>query len=179
MSRCGSARPTPTAVSSVLGREEARLKKIANLNVKLQFASPSDLPPVAMDGGALQQVLGNILDNAVEASPAGGAIRVSAALIELSELEAREYLGAASAGPYVELRIADEGPGIRDDQRKRLFVEPFFTTKIRHRGLGLPVSLRVLIAHRGGVRIEVPSRGSVFHVALPLAAARVPDRGSA
>ena len=52
MSRCGSARPTPTSVSSVLAREEARLKKIPNLNVRLQFASPTDLPAVAIDGGA-------------------------------------------------------------------------------------------------------------------------------
>jgi signal transduction histidine kinase len=179
MSRSGAARMSVTTVSSVLGREEARLRKNANLDVKLQFASPNDLPPVAMDASALQQVLGNLLDNAVEASPPSGAVRVCAALIELSDEQAREYLGAASAGPFVELRIVDEGPGVRDDHRKKLFVEPFFTTKVRHRGLGLPVALRVLSAHRGGVRYEAQARGSAFHVVLPLAAARAPELGGA
>jgi signal transduction histidine kinase len=180
LSRSGAVRPMPTAVSSVLLREEARLRKIKGLTARLQFAAPNDLPPVAVDGGALQQVLGNLLDNAVEASPAGGAVRVSAALIELSEMEAGEYLGAAAAGPFVEVRISDDGPGVRDDHRAKLFVEPFFTTKVRHRGLGLPVALRILSSHRGGVRYEAgPNRGATFHVALPLAAARVPDPGNA
>jgi signal transduction histidine kinase len=179
MSRSGAARMSSTSVSGVLGREEARLRKNANLDVKLQFASPNDLPPVAMDASALQQVLGNLLDNAVEASPPAGAVRVSASLIELSDEQAREFLGSASAGPFVELRIVDEGPGVREDHRKKLFVEPFFTTKVRHRGLGLPVALRVLTAHRGGVRYDAPARGSAFHVVLPLAAARAPELGGA
>jgi signal transduction histidine kinase len=179
LSRSGAPRVSATSVSNALAREEARLRKNASLNVKLQFASPNDLPHVAIDASALQQVLGSLLDNAVEASPPAGAVRVCASLIELSDEQAREYLGAASAGPFVELRISDEGPGIRNDHRKKLFVEPFFTTKVRHRGLGLPVVLRVLTALRGGVRYEVSARGSAFHVVLPLAAAHVPEQGGA
>lgn len=180
LSRSGIARSMPTGVSNVLAREEVRLKKLPNQNVRLQFASPSDLPAVAMDGGALQMLLGSILDNAVEASPANSAVRVSAALIELSDAEAHEFLGAASAGPYIEMRISDEGPGVTDENRKRLFVEPFFTTKVRHRGLGLPVAYRILHAHRGGARYEfIPGRGSVVHMVLPLASARSVDSGAA
>ncbi|MCE9529771.1 MAG: hypothetical protein K8T89_01320 [Planctomycetes bacterium] len=178
MSRSGMARPMPTNVGGVLAREETRLKKSAP-TVRLQCAAASDLPAVLMDPAALQTVLSHLLDNAVEASPPNGVIRVSTALIELSDAEAREYYGGATAGPYVELRIADEGSGVRDDYRKRLFVEPFFTTKVRHRGLGLAIVFRILYAHRGGVRFESNStRGSVFHVVLPLAAARTSEPGN-
>ncbi len=176
LSRSATARPVPSSVSLMLNREEARLKKLP-LATRLQFAAANDLPPIAMDASALQQAVGHLLDNAVEASPPGGTVRVSATLIELSELEAREFLGAASAGSYVELRIADEGSGVREDHRKKLFVEPFFTTKVRHRGLGLAVVMRILTAHRGGVRHEPAGRGSIFHVVLPLAAARSVNPG--
>lgn len=180
LSRSGIARPMPATVSQVLSREEQRLRKLPNLQAKLQFASPGELPPVAVDSAALQQVLGHLLDNAVEASPPGGAVRVAASLIELSSVEASDYLGAVTPGPYVEIRVADEGPVIRDDYRKKLFVEPFFTTKVRHRGLGLPVALRILTAHRGGARYEAGTgRGSIFHVVLPLCAARAPEPGAA
>ncbi len=127
----------------------------------------------------MQQSLGAILDNAVEATPAGGTVRVDASLIELSEMEARDYVGAVAAGPFVEIRVSDEGPGVREEHRKKLFVEPFFTTKVRHRGLGLPIALRIVSAHRGGVRYAAsPARGSQFYVVVPLAAARVPETGS-
>ena len=171
LSRAGIARPMPTSIGSVLASEEARIRK--NANVRIQLAIAGDLPPVAVDAGSLQTAFAHLLDNAVEASPTGGLIRVSAQLVELSETEAREFLGTASAGPFVAVRIADEGPGVKDEHRKRLFVEPFFTTKVRHRGIGLPVVFRIMHAHRGGVRYETaPGRGSIIQVVLPLAAAR-------
>jgi signal transduction histidine kinase len=75
----------------------------------------------------------------------------------------------------VEVRIADTGPGLTDDARRRMFVEPFFTTKFRHRGLSLAVVYRMLYAHRGGVQVDSqPGRGTTVRVVLPLAAARVP-----
>ena len=121
----------------------------------------ADLPPVAVEAGTLQLILGNILDNAVEASPQRGSSGWKLRSIQLSESEARDYLGQVSAGPYVLVRISDEGPVIRDEYRRKMFVEPFFTTKVRHRGLGLSIVYRVLSAHRGGARVEaVSDRGT-------------------
>jgi len=178
LSRSGASRPMPTTVSSVLAREETRLRK-ATQAVRLQFVVPTDLPAVALDAGALQSIMAILLENAVEASPPSGLVRVTASLVELSDAEAREFLGAAMPGPYVEICVGDEGPGIRDDHRQRMFVEPFFTTKIRHRGLGLPVVFRILHAHRGGIRFDTaPGRGSVFQMVLPLAGARTSERGA-
>ncbi len=171
LSRSGVAKPMPTAIGPILASEEARIRK--NPNVRIQVETGSGLPPVAVDSGILQVLLAHLLDNGVDASPAGGLIRVSAQLIELSEGEAGDLLGNASAGPFVAVRIADEGAGVKDEHRKRLFVEPFFTTKVRRRGLGLPVVYRIVHAHLGGIRFEsTPGRGSTVEVALPLAAAR-------
>ena len=177
LSRAGIARPMPASVGSVLASEVARVRK--NANVWIDPTSVNDLPPVAVDSGSLQTVIGHLLDNAVEASPVGGTIRVTANLIELSDAEAREMLGGASAGPFVSVTIVDEGPGVKEEHRKKLFVEPFFTTKARHRGLGLPVVYRTLYAHRGGVRFETAPGRTLFQVVLPLAAARAAGQSPA
>ena len=68
--------------------------------------------------------------------------------------------------------MADNGPGIKPEVRRRLFAEPFFTTKVRHRGLGLAVCYRILCAHRGGIQLSpvaAPGTGTQVRVVLPLA----------
>ena len=100
---------------------------------------------------------------------------MTARLVELAPGELAGFLGCPATGPHVEVRIADAGPGLTDDARRRMFVEPFFTTKFRHRGLSLAVVYRMLYAHRGGVQVDSrPGQGTTMRVVLPLAAARVP-----
>jgi signal transduction histidine kinase len=73
--------------------------------------------------------------------------------------------------------LTDTGIGIKPEVRRRLFAEPFHTTKVRHRGIGLAIVYRILCSHRGGIQIDpVPSPGTGTHVrvVLPLAAARPP-----
>jgi signal transduction histidine kinase len=71
--------------------------------------------------------------------------------------------------------ITDSGTGIKPETRRRLFAEPFHTTKIRHRGLGLAVVYRIVTAHRGGIQIDpvpAPGTGTQVKVVLPLVVAR-------
>jgi signal transduction histidine kinase len=71
---------------------------------------------------------------------------------------------------------------MKPEVRKRLLVEPFFTTKVRHRGLGLAIAYRILCAHRGGLQIDgvpAPGTGTQVRVVLPLAAARPPAAAGA
>jgi signal transduction histidine kinase len=147
------------------------------LGVRVEKDFPPNLPPVAVEAGPLQVVLGHLLENAVEACPQGGVVRVSARTVELTEADARGYLGRAAAGPYLQIAVSDTGPGIKPEVRRRLFVEPFFTTKVRHRGLGLAVAYRVLCSHRGGIQLDPvppPGTGTMAKVVLPLAAVRPP-----
>ena len=66
--------------------------------------------------------------------------------------------------------MADAGPGFRPDVLRQVSEEPFVTTKVRHRGLGLAIAFRTLHAHGGGLWIESNPGGSVVHVYLPPAA---------
>ncbi|MFM8272629.1 MAG: ATP-binding protein [Gemmata sp.] len=175
LSRSGQTRPNPGAVALALTKEETRLKTAAQTGVRIEKELPPNLPPVAVEAGVLQIVLGHLLENAVEACPGGGTVRVVVRAVELTDADARCYLGRACVGGYLQVTVSDTGPGIKPEHRKRLFVEPFFTTKVRHRGLGLAIVYRVLCAHRGGIQIEnVPAPGTGTHVriVLPLAAVR-------
>jgi signal transduction histidine kinase len=174
LSRGGHARPLPAGVAAAIGRELARLGA-DHPNVKFVVDVPADLPAVAVEGGGLQMILGHLIDNAAEAKPKDGTVTVTARLVELAPAELPGFLGRPAAGPHVEVRVADQGPGLTDEARRKMFVEPFFTTKYRHRGLSLAVVYRMLYAHRGGVQADArPGQGTIVRVVFPLAAARVP-----
>jgi signal transduction histidine kinase len=169
--RGGESKPTPGSVAATLGREEVRLRALMHPALKLEKDIPLNLPAVAVDAGPLQLALGHLFENAVEACPKGGTVRVSVQPVELTELEARSYLGKAGPGPHLQIAFADTGSGIKPDVRKRLFVEPFLSTKIRHRGLGLATAYRIIAAHRGGIQIDAvppPGTGTAVRVVLPL-----------
>ena len=106
---------------------------------------------VGLEAGALKQVLINLTRNAIEASRAGGTVRV-----------------ALSAGAKaVELRVSDEGAGIAEGDRKRLF-EPFFSTRAGGSGLGLAISRQ--IADRAGGSLKLDDKhhgGASFVLRLP------------
>lgn len=177
LSRSGQTKPNPGAVPLAVSKEEARLKSVAPLGLRFEKELAHTIPAVAVEAGPLQIVLGHLMENAVEACPQGGVVRIAARPVELTDADARTYLGRVGVGQYLQITVSDTGAGIKPEVRKRLFVEPFFTTKVRHRGLGLAIAYRVLCSHRGGILIEpVPSPGSgtQVRVVLPLAAARPP-----
>ena len=107
-----------------------------NPNLRVEKDLAPSLPPVALDGGPLQAVIGHLLENAIEASQNGGVIRVAARTTELSDAEAKTYLGRPGLGSHLLVTITDSGVGMKPEVRRRVLVEPFFTTKVRHRGLG-------------------------------------------
>lgn len=177
LSRSGQIKPNPGAVPLAVSKEETRLKPLAPLGLRFEKEFPHGLPAVAIEAGPLQIVLGHLMENAAEACPQGGVVRISARSVELTEGDARSYLGRVGVGGYLQITVSDTGPGIKPEVRRRLFVEPFFTTKVRHRGLGLAIAYRVLCSHRGGILLEPvpsPGTGTQVRVVLPLAAVRPP-----
>jgi signal transduction histidine kinase len=182
LSRSGQTKPSPGSVSAAIAKEEQRLKPQMSPNLRIEKDVPASLAQVAVDGGPLQMALGHLLENAVGACPQGGVVRVGSRPIELTEAEARTYLGKPGAGSHLLVTISDTGAGMKPEVRRRLLVEPFFTTKVRHRGLGLAIAYRILCAHRAGMQIDSvppPGTGTQVRVVLPLATARPPAAAGA
>jgi signal transduction histidine kinase len=177
LSRSGQTKPSPGAVGSAVTKEEARLRPTMPAGLRVDKEIPGTLPPVAVEATPLQTVLGHLLANAAEASAPGGLVTVSARPVELTEADARGYLGKVGVGAHLEIAVTDFGSGIKPEVRRRLFAEPFFTTKVRHRGLGLAISYRLLCAHRGGIALDPvppPAAGTRARIVLPLAARPAP-----
>lgn len=174
LSRSGQTKPQPCNVVAVVAKEESRQRPnmLAGMEFAVQF--PTNLPAVAMEAGPLQALVGHLIENAVEASVTAHTVTVTGRPVELNATDARTFLGQVSAGSYVEITVCDSGNGMKPEVLAKLFVEPFVTTKVRHRGLGLAIVYRTLIAHRGGIRIDAatPGPGTIARVVIPIAAAR-------
>jgi signal transduction histidine kinase/ActR/RegA family two-component response regulator len=169
-SRRQSATSRSCPLPVVLAEQEARLFSAREAGVNLRLNVPTDLPAVALDSEQLTYVLTALLDNAREALLGPGSISVSARLSEMSEADCRDLFGSAQPGPHVEITIADTGIGLSPDAQRRLFSEPFFTTKPRRRGFGLSTAYGILHAHRGGIRLHPGAEhGVVARVLLPVA----------
>jgi len=152
------ARPLEPRTRKVALREVIdRVQRAAASNpaAKGRTVEISPLPEVewTLDPELIEQVLVNLLVNAFEASPEGGRVELQAAVDD----------GA------LRFEVRDQGPGIAQDARERLF-RPFFTTKPHGNGLGLAVSRNIVLEHGG--RIEAagaPGGGAAFKVTLPRA----------
>ncbi len=122
------------------------------------------------DAAQLQQVLVDIAINARDAMPDGGTIIVSAAPVSVNGPGM-----LVPPGDYIEIRVADNGVGMSEETRQRVF-EPFFSTKPRDRGTGLGLA-RVYASVRemgGTIRVEsVLGEGTTFVLHLPVAQRRV------
>jgi len=119
--------------------------------VRLVPELPAEDGPLSGDAGRLKQVLINLIDNAVQASPQGGEVK----LIAKREKDA------------LVLQVSDQGAGIPEPEREKIFF-PFFTTKSGGTGLGLAITRKIVLAHQGSISVESqPGQGTVFRVTLP------------
>jgi signal transduction histidine kinase len=143
--------------------------QVPRRGVAVSVDLPDDLPPVQGDGHQLRQVFTNLLTNAFEALDGQGRLVVHAvALDRLPFPQAPDH----PHGPGVELRVTDDGPGIPESMRERIF-NPFFTTKPRGSGLGLAIVRKVVDAHEGRIDVAAGPNGvgTCFRLWLPLAPA--------
>ncbi len=127
------------------------------------------LPAVEGDPEQLKQVLINLVQNAMQAlGTAPGTIRVRTRGPE-------RFADLRAAGDFVEIDVADDGPGIPPEQQPNIFV-PFFTTKQKGTGLGLAICQRIVKSHGGSISVlSRVGEGSTFVVRLPaLASAGAP-----
>jgi signal transduction histidine kinase len=126
---------------------------------------PSTPMVVVGDDDLLHRAIFNLLLNAVQASPAGGEVRIEAAELAQHQLPAQAEHFSRGA---IMLRVSDQGRGIPDSVKDRLF-EPFVTTKSGGSGLGLSIVHRAVEAHHGFVLVDADSHvaGTRFTMILP------------
>ena len=119
-------------------------REIEQRGVRLELVLAPELPPVVAHADAIQQVLANLVANALDAMPAGGALR----------------LATHADDDGVELSVEDTGAGIGDEHLAHIF-EAFYTTKpgVRGIGLGLFVSEGIVRGLRGAAVGGAPRRG--------------------
>jgi CheY-like chemotaxis protein len=123
---------------------------------------------VRADAGQLEQVLTNLVINARDAMPGGGALSIATENVEVQNAAASHQVGVP-VGRWVVLSVRDTGSGMDDATRARIF-EPFFTTKEAGKGTGLGLSTAYGIVTQSGGQITVESStggGTVFRVFLP------------
>jgi signal transduction histidine kinase len=131
-------------------------------------ALQDDLPLVLADSHQLQQVFLNLLANAVDAMPAGGALHVKTTVEEADDTHWE--LPALDCRRCVAASIRDTGQGIAEEYLSRIF-DPFFTTKAAGQGtgIGLAVSAQIIHAHGGSLAVQSQlGEGSTFIIRLPL-----------
>lgn len=118
-----------------------------------------DLPRVTGDGKQLEEVILNLMVNALEAMSHGGALRVSAGMDTLRWDGGRR--------PTVRIEIEDTGPGIPEASTAKIF-DPFFTTKATGTGLGLSIAFSTIQRHGGEIRVRSRmGEGTSFSVFIP------------
>lgn len=122
-------------------------------DIEISASLNTEIPPVALDAEQFKRVMVNIIDNAIKAMESKGSITISLNAYENSKLI---------------IDIADTGPGIKDEEKEKLFL-PYFSGRKGGTGLGLAIANKIIADHGGRilVRDNVPA-GSIFTIELPI-----------
>lgn len=145
-------RTRPTEVAEVIDRAVEQLQhRKPPYEVSVYKNYSPDIKPIPMDGELMERVIYNLLENAAQATAAGGAVTV----------KTRPVSGG------IEIAVIDRGAGIASSDLESIF-NPFFTTKSEGIGLGLAIVNKIIDEHGGKMAVESESgQGSVFRVVLP------------
>lgn len=153
---------------SIIDATAAYVEAVQPESVTLKIQARTDVR-VLGDGRQLEQVVVNLMTNAIEAVSAdGGVVSVSLGTARVDEATPAA-VGELANGEYALIRVDDDGPGIDAERRAKIF-EPFFTSKSLGSGIGLAIVQSVVSEHGGAIQLETePGEGTSFRVYLPLA----------
>jgi PAS domain S-box-containing protein len=156
-------------IEEVLHINEERLKeKDLHLEVNLS----EELGEVFLDPGRFQQVIRNLVSNAIEACDRRRLIRVETGVFMPSD-KAQET-GELDATVYFEMKIHNEGNVIPPEELQKIF-DPFYTTKHYGTGIGLTLCKRIVENHGGSISVKSDAEGTAFTVWIPLKPPKTPN----
>lgn len=150
------------------------LDRILPANVAQDMALAEDLGLTLADPGQLEQILMNLITNAIDAMPGGGLLTIETA--NTTRSQERQTAQDLAPGEYVTLTVTDTGVGMDAATQARIF-EPLFTTKTADKATGLGLSaVRTMVEQLHGAvsAVSMPAKGSTFTVHLP----RVPRQAA-
>jgi signal transduction histidine kinase len=137
---------------------------------KLTLILSPRLGKIQLDEVLIRQALGNIVQNALEAMPNGGELKIQVGLRSRPIPLDKQAVGGHPAEPErkeVEIEIQDTGVGIPLEVQDKIFL-PFFTTKEKGTGLGLALVHKIILSHNGQIQVDSrESKGATFRVYLP------------
>jgi len=159
--RLPTANPVPSDLNRLVREAVARYQGTEGVVFKTDL--DPQLPSVDLDAEQFRRLLSNLIDNAIaavrEREPGDAAL-------SLGQVELRTVHDAPLSAARLE--VIDDGPGIRSEDRRRIF-EPYFSTKPNGTGLGLAIVSRIAADHRGYVRVhDAQPHGARFIVELPV-----------
>jgi signal transduction histidine kinase len=134
-------------------------------NLKLDVALRYEVGEILLDPERLEQVVRNLISNAIDASPLGGILYVETGISAPSS-KALATAGLESES-YFEMKVRNHGPVIREEEQQRIF-SPFFTSKKCGTGIGLTFSKKIVESHNGSISVHSDDEGTTFAVWLPL-----------
>jgi PAS domain S-box-containing protein len=162
----------PCDVNALVGEMRDLLSVSMVKGASTSWELAHDLPPIEADATQLRQVVMNLLTNASDAiGDRVGTItvRTFVADIDAATLASLRTAPDASPGPHVCIEVADTGCGMGPATVEKIF-DPFFSTKLSGRGLGLATVLGIVRRHRGALGVTTgPARGTTFRIYLPCA----------
>ena len=154
----------PTDLAAVLDSVlDLSMKELLDHGIVVERVIAGDVPPLQANPDHLKQVFLNLVLNAVDAMPSGGALRIYATVSQI------QTAGDEEPRQAVRIEVSDTGHGMSAEIQARLF-EPFITTKEQGAGLGLSISHGIIEAHYGQISVSSEEgAGTTFTILLPAA----------
>ena len=168
-------------LNAIIAGLEGAFRRLIEEDIVLTVNLQPCLPFIEADRGQMEQVLVNLVVNARDAMPNGGALEIRTANVEVDEAYTINHVGTPlHHGPHASLSVSDSGCGMDAETKARAF-EPFFTSKRSNQGTGLGLSIVYGIVAQSGGEIILTSeleKGTRFEILLP-AVERVPSAAGA
>ncbi|MFQ5766864.1 MAG: ATP-binding protein [Acidobacteriota bacterium] len=162
----------PTLIDTVrtIADTEKMLRHLIRENVSVDLRIDQDLEPIRAGSGRLEQVLVNLVVNALDAMPDGGHLNIDCSSVVLDAAHVRHHPGA-QAGKHVRIEVRDDGVGMPPETVEHIF-EPFYTTKPPGKGTGLGMATVYALVTQVGGHIAIdstPRQGTTIQVYFPVA----------
>lgn len=168
----------PTNINTVINYVKSALSEVAKTKgLNLVTEESQKIPDITADSRRLEQVLTNLVSNAIKFTPEGKTITISSRLVNADDIKVNEYFKDSIqnlSGEYVEVCVKDEGIGIESKNLLHAFdkfaqIENSLSRKAGGTGLGLPIAKQLLDAHKGAIWCDSEiNKGSKFYFIIPV-----------